>query len=78
MWVLSRDIEEKPYARFDGCRLYSFLSHYSTKCRSRSLDQCKCKVGTSRRSHMQGLMVVGFIVDEILRVGLKNDKVTGA
>ena len=29
-------------------------------------------------SHMQGLMVVGFTVDEILRVGLKNDKVTGA
>ena len=28
--------------------------------------------------HMQGLMVVGFIVDEILRVGFKNDKVTGA
>ena len=26
---------------------------------------------------MQGLMVVGFIVDEILRVGLQNDKVTG-
>ena len=23
---------------------------------------------------MQGLMVVGFIVDETLRVGLKNDK----
>ena len=23
---------------------------------------------------MQGLMVVGFIVDEILRVSLKNDK----
>ena len=23
MWVQSRDIEEKPYARFDGCRLYS-------------------------------------------------------
>ena len=45
--------------------------------RSRSLDQCGCKVGTSR-SHMQGLMVVGFLVDEILRVGLKNDKVTGA
>ena len=33
--------------------------------------------GTSR-SHMQGLMVVGFIVDEILRVGFKNDKVTRA
>ena len=27
---------------------------------------------------MQGLMFVSFIVDEILRVGLKNDKVTGA
>ena len=27
---------------------------------------------------MQGLMVVGFIVDEILRVGFKKDKVTRA
>ena len=27
---------------------------------------------------MQGLMVVGFIVDEILRVGFKNDKATRA
>ena len=27
---------------------------------------------------MQGLMVVGFIIDEILRVGFKNDKVTRA
>ena len=27
---------------------------------------------------MQGLMAVGFIVDEILRVGFKNDKVTSA
>ena len=27
---------------------------------------------------MQGLMVVGFIVDEILRVGFKNVKVTRA
>ena len=23
MWVQSWDIEGKPYARFDGCRLYS-------------------------------------------------------
>ena len=23
MWVQNRDIEDKPYARFDGCRLYS-------------------------------------------------------
>ena len=27
---------------------------------------------------MQGLMVLGFIIDEILRVGFKNDKVTRA
>ena len=27
---------------------------------------------------MQGLMVVGFIVDEILRDGFKTDKVTRA
>ena len=27
---------------------------------------------------MQRLVVVGFIVDEILRVGFKNDKVTTA
>ena len=27
---------------------------------------------------MQSLLVVGFIVDEILRVGFKNDKVTRA
>ena len=27
---------------------------------------------------MQGLIIVGFIVDEILRVGFKNDKVTRA
>ena len=34
--------------------------------------------GEAILAHMQGLMAVGFIVDEILRVGLKNDKVTGA
>ena len=27
---------------------------------------------------MQGLMIVGFIVDEILRVGFKNDKDSSA
>ena len=48
------------------------------KYRSRSLGECGCRVGASKRSHMQGLMVVGFIVDEILRVGFKNDKVTRA
>ena len=54
------------------------VTHWSMKYRSRSVGQCGCRVGTSRRSHMQGLMVVGFIVDEILRVGFKNDKFTRA
>ena len=45
---------------------------------SRSVGQCGYIVGTLRRSHMQGLMVVGFIIDEILRVGFKNDIVTRA
>ena len=40
------------------------------KYRSRLVGQCGCRVGISRRSHMQGLMVVGFIVDEILRVNI--------
>ena len=31
-----------------------------------------------QEGHMQGLMVVGYTVDEILRVGFKKDKVTGA
>ena len=52
--------------------------HCIFKYRSRPVGQCGCRVGISRRSHMQGLMVVDFIVDEILRVGLKNDKVTRA
>ena len=47
--------------------------------RARNIGQglglCGCRVGTSWRSRMQGLMVV---VDEILRVGFKNDKVTSA
>ena len=42
------------------------------KYRSRSVGQCRCPVGTSRRSHMQDLMVVGFIVDEVLRVGFNK------
>ena len=48
------------------------------KYRSRSVGQCGCQDETLRISHMQSLMVVGSIVDEILRVGFKNDKVTGA
>ena len=38
-------------------------SHWSMKYRSRPVGQCGCRVGTSRRSHMQGLMVVSFIIN---------------
>ena len=38
-------------------------SHCSTKYRSRSLGQGISRVSTSRRSTMQGLVVVGLIVD---------------
>ena len=35
-------------------------------------------VSTSRRSTMQGMVVVGLIVEEILNVDVKCFKVTGA
>ena len=52
-------------------------SQWSTKYRSRSPSQGTCGVGTLRRSTMQGLMVVGLIVDEILNGDVKCVKGTG-
>ena len=43
-------------------------SQWSAKYRSRSPGQGICRVRTLRRSTMQGLMVVGLIVEEILKV----------
>ena len=48
------------------------------KYRSRSLGQGTCGVRTLRRSTMQGLMVVGLIVEEILNVDVKCVKSTAA
>ena len=45
---------------------------------SRSPSQGTCRVCTLRRSTMQGLMVVGLIVEEILNVDVKCVKGTGA
>ena len=45
------------------------------KYRSRSASQGTCGVCTLRRSTMQGLVVVGLIIEEILNV---NVKCTGA
>ena len=47
------------------------------KCRSRSPGQGICRVSTLRRSTLQGLMVVGLIVEEISNVDAKCVKVTG-
>ena len=45
---------------------------------ARNIDQGTCGVRTLRRSSMQGLMVVGLIVEEILNVDVKCVKGTGA
>ena len=47
------------------------------KYRSRSPGQGICRVSTLRRSTLQGLMVVGLIVEEISNVDKKCVKVTG-
>ena len=51
-------------------------SQWSAKYRSRSPSQGTCGVRTLMRSTMQGLMVVGFIVEEILKVDIKCVKGT--
>ena len=47
------------------------------KYRSRSPGQGICRVSTLRRSTLQGLTVVGLIVEEISNVDAKCVKVTG-
>ena len=49
-----------------------------TKYRSKSPGQGICRVSTLRRSTLQGLTVVGLIVEEISNVDVKCVKVTGA
>ena len=46
----------------------------------RSISPCQgiCRVSTLRRSTLQGLMVVGLIVEEIPKIKAKCVKVTGA
>ena len=51
---------------------------WSAKYRSRSPSQGICGVRTLRRSTMQGLVVVGLIVEKILNVDLKCVKGTRA
>ena len=53
-------------------------SQWSAKYRSRLSSQGTCGVRTLRRSTMQGLIVVGLIVEKILNVDVKCVKGTGA
>ena len=48
------------------------------KYRSKSPGQGICGVSTMRRSTLQGLMVVGLIVEEISNINAKCVEVTGA
>ena len=52
-------------------------SQWSMKYRSRSPNQGTGRVHTLRRSTMQGLVVVGLIIEEILNVNVKCVKGTG-
>ena len=53
-------------------------SQWGAKYRSRSPSKGTCGVRTLRRSTMQGLVVVGLKVEEILNVDVKRVKCTGA
>ena len=53
-------------------------SQWSSKYKSRSPNQGSCGVRTLRRSTMQGLVLVGFIVEEIWNVDVKCEKGTEA
>ena len=53
-------------------------SQWSAKYRLRSPSQGTCGVRTLRSSNMQGLVVVGLIIEEILNVEVKCVKCIGA
>ena len=66
------------HLRRSGTLTYIMSKSLQPKYRSRSPGQGICRVSTLRRSTLQGLMVVGLIVEEISNVDAKCVKVTGA
>ena len=52
-------------------------SHWSEKYRSKALGQDTCRVSTSRRSTIQGLVVEGRTVEDIWKGDVKGVKVNG-
>ena len=55
-----------------------FQSYWSAKYRSRSPGQGTCRVSTSRRSTIQGLVAKGLIVEDIWKGDVKGVEVNGA
>ena len=86
--ICRQGIEKKHYAMFGRCKPYTWGDikrrrkmcqiHCSAKYRSRSPGQGTCRVNTSRKSTMQGLMVLGHIFEEISSVDVNCVNVTGA
>ena len=77
----------KHYAKFSGCRSYiqeipninvKCVSHRSAKYRSKSPGQSTCRVCTSRRSTIYGLVVEGLIVEDRWKGDIKVVKVNVA
>ena len=66
------------YLRRSGTLTLIMSKSLQTKYRSRSPGQDICRISTLRRSTLQGLMVVGLIVEETSNVDIKCVKVTGA
>ena len=52
--------------------------YWSAKYRSRSPGQDTCRVSTSRRSTMQGLVARGLTLEEIWNIDVNYVKVTAA
>ena len=85
-YLPSQYIKKKNFARFDGCRLYSWrdIEHRRKICQKhwsakyRSPGQGTCQVSTSRRSTMQGLVIVRLIVEKIWNVTVNCVKDNGA
>ena len=65
------------HLRRSGMLMYIMSKSVQPKYRSWSPSHSICRVSTLRRSTLQGLMVVGLIVEEILNIKAKCVKVTG-
>ena len=66
------------HLRRSGMLMYIMYKSLQPKYRSRSAGQGICRVSILRRITLQGLMIVGRIVEEISNINAKYVEVTGA